>query len=457
MPEHRHADEVEQLQAELRAVKAELARYQRGANLLGRVAAYVSYGPSIQSALTRWEAAYSSSSSKFFWRKVPRNESIALVAAYLRRRALSGLLIAIFASVPAVVTAVLLWQQNRKIDLQIQLTGLSQAGQLQAPLAEIIKDLHSAGDKICLDLANQEVKKVLEAFSVESTIPVNDLRCYRPDLFGKDRLPRARTSSWVELHNRTLLEFSLPAGYSTTFLDRHRDWLKSSSSLPLANLKPEPPLTLLTTAKHFSNTLRPYRTLILPDEPTATPTLSREPVSPERGILLQAFATSKLSPLGVTFERAWTPGAYFPDVYWHNLDLRKAVIECSAITGDLTGAKLTSARAAGVNFLESNLSAMSDAQGADFRFASFESARLPTVSVLRNANVQGADFTGAIAPINQWLSTLTGQPDDEYKYEPFTDSGTELFRMKRAAQSQRQGVQTRESFCESRKAEGYAL
>lgn len=457
--DERHAAEIRRLHVELSSVKAELARYQQGARLMNRLAGYITYGPDIHSALTSWEAAYSSSRSRFFWRKIPLEESIALAAAYLRRRALSGMLIAVFAALPAVVTAVLLWQQNRKIDLQIQLTGLSQAGQLHAPLALIIAELHAAGQTICLPPTDPEVTKIIDALAAESSIAAKELQCYRPDLFGKDRQSRVRTSSWVLLQSRTLLRYELHSGYSDEFLARHRISLaNSAASLTSDHLKPEPPQTLLTQAKHFSNTLRPYRTLILPDEPTATPTLSREPVSPERGILLQAFATSKLSPEGVTFERAWAPGAYLPDVQWFNLDLRKAVIECSEVSGgDLTKAKLSGVRAAGVNFFESNLSALSNAQGADFRYASFALARLPPVAVFKHAKVDSADFNGAIAPTDKWLSSLTGQLVDEYEYQQISAGGVTYYRMMRKANKQNDSGQPRASFCERREAEGYAL
>lgn len=447
--------EIERLRRQLQDAHRELEKYRRGADLLSKIAGYTTYGPDIHGALQQWETAYASSPRKLPWRRIPLNESLAVLGAYLRRRALSGLLIAIFAAVPGIISAVLLWQQNSKIDLQIQLTGLSQAGQLQAPLAEIIGKLNAAGEKMCLDLSNVEIHQILTHLGGGEDTKIENIRCWKNDIFGKTNAAREKASSWALLYAKASLPFPIPAGYATEFIIGHQRRAASSTPLaPISNLKPEPPQALLAQATLFSNTLRPYRTLILPVEPTASPSLSREPVSPERGVLLQAFGTSQLWPQGVTFERAWAPGAYFQDAYWQGVDLTQAFMECSAISADFNRARVGGLRAAGVDFSESDLSQISFMGGADLRYAVFRAVKLPPPEKFLEVKIDHANFDGALAPEKGWYANLSKEQEDPYTYKEEIIREKTYYFMKHTTKPT---TDMRASFCDKRRLDGFQL
>jgi hypothetical protein len=408
------------VRADLSKVQTELALYRTGRSLLSKLLGWLAYGPGLTRAIADWEVAYQRSSSRFLLRKIPRAESLDVVAAYLRRRALSGLLIAVLAAFPATVTVVLLWQQNAKIDQQILLTASANANQLQSELTATTGALFGAGGNICLP-GTEDFEQAVGSYFKSSNnrlVParLQELQCWS-QLTGRTDVERA---AWLRLHtaNPTTKAEHLILMLPKPGVEVNPAWIAALG-------RPLPPPEIQVQATILSDALRPYRALMDADQPNAPPKLAAAMSSPERGALLKAYAAAQLSTGAINLSHAWVPGQDLSGASLARSNLSNAFLQCATIRGSLEDADLSRARASGANFGNVDLRKVRSLAGADLRFAVFNGAFLPDAETLKSANLSGATFGGAIAPQDNWLLSATGASSAQqppYKYTRVIDS-----------------------------------
>lgn len=408
--------ENRRLATELDSVRKELHLYRSGISTVTLLGSYVTYGPSLTKALERWDQAYSESTRRLFWHRIPHNETLQVIAAYLRRRTFAGLLFMAMATIPSAITLYLLWLQNGKIDQQIYLTASSQAAQLQGSLAESLADLYAHPKQLCL-IETPSVKRAAKLyFKDDGGIEKN--RCWN-EVRKKDN---SITNNWLMLFYRSGEPFelltSLPDPIKITKENGglHEDEFSFNSLQPMDDL--------LAKVTSLSNALRPYRALVDNeniDRPNVTPVISGSAVSPERAMLMKAFVDSRLSPSKLNFSKAWAPDLDLAGITWEGVDLSGAMLECSELQGNYKNVNFAQARAAGASFHRSDLRGVKTLDGADFRYAMFNGAVLPIPEVFSRANIERADFDEAIVPTTDWLRLVVGDRKleiEKYNYEP---------------------------------------
>lgn len=433
------AADNERLRNELAVAERKLEAISKGTTIVGKVATRISMGPGLAAAIERWEAAFVSSKSRVPWRRVPLGQTVDVVAAYLRRKALSGVFIALVASVPSLVTVFLVVQQNRKIDQQTFLTGAIQSAELQDQISELIASLAAAPSALCLD------EKYIDPPSMERFLgpEYNEFKCWAGAQSGVGSI-----GAWAHLFNRVEGWAEIDPGRLNTASVRSNMWLWS----------PPPPKDLMVKSSSLSSAVRPYR-MLQDDSTDDEPRLSRTPYSPERGTILRAFAAAKLSPMNMDLSRAWAPDVDL-STYFRGTNLANSFLECSVLTGLFHKASLARVKAAGADFSYSDLSLITSAAGADFSFAIFNRALLPDSVAMKGANIATADFDGALAPESAWYSNAGGSlgKTDPYDYKEIRgELRVEMRRRIDKSTTQRPQESQQSAFCNRRRNEGFSV
>lgn len=419
--------EQEQLRVEVHRLRVELAAYQQVERRARWIAAALTYGPSLASAVERWTNAYDRSKSKLFWRRIPRQESIDVIAAYLRARARNGLLIAACACIPGLVSIGLLWQQNKKMDQQTLLTVASQVSQLNVQLADVTQSVKEFATKTCIpeETLGTGVSARWYPYSNDGAI-VSSATAHRPQCWAdaRDQSPllRARWLDTLETPDRVrrnqsrspragVQRFPVLSTSSLINIDANRWNTYRWPNMPIdlvAGASIDPSNELQRRSKALSEMLLPYRrveTLAI-EEDDEEPRLSR-PVSIERGALALAFAEARVTPRELNLQFAWLPRAHLLGMAWDGADLANAQIECAFLDGgSFRGTNLSGVRARGASFEFADLRSVASTQGAIFDGASFIGAILPDASVFSKASLRGAQFYGAVVPEMNWLEKI---------------------------------------------------
>lgn len=387
------------LTAELLALKLENARlrqelrfYRRGADWARRISGTVAMGPGLANALENWAQAYGQSNKWPWWRRIPRSQTIDLVGAYLRRRAMSGIFIAAVASVPAFVTLVLLWQQNKKIDQQIHLSLSAQATQLLERVNSVTTEVQNASGGLCL--TRQAVEKAHKTYgNVTGNVIIDE---------GVAESIRLKTFPlcWRDA-NRTQFE---------------RLWvLAFNGTGPKERFVAPLPTTVETEARNVSRLLRPYRTLIDADS-SGTPTLSERTKSVERGQILEALVNNRFAVRDFQLAGVWLPDGELYLMQISRSDLSGAVLSCSRILEanfdevTLRGADFSGSILSNSDFSTSRLIRV------DFNFAVLFGVRLPPADYVFESRFDEADLDGAIVTESGFYSTVTSVPSEQDPY-----------------------------------------
>ena len=447
--EHRHSpDPIERLTAEnerlrdqLAVAEMKLAAISRGSTLAGKVAARLSLGPGLARAIEQWEAAYASSTSRLPRRKVSIGHTVDVVAAYLRRRAMSGVFVAALAAIPSLVTVFLVIQQNKKIDQQIFLNGAIQSVQLQEQLSNIAAEITTIPGRVCLptqwEAALSPDEQVLLGMCWSAVSRVPALRSDWINLFKKKRI--LESAATIEEPD----ELGVPAN------------AKNMAGVNFHFWTPELPRELHIKVESLASAIRPYR--ILQDAAgTDNPTLSRTPYSPERGTLLKAFGQNRLGPNSLDLSRAWLPNGRFPLTGFPWTDLSHSMLECGYFQADFSSTSFMRVKAAGGIFNDSDMTSI-DATDSDFRYASFLRVLLPKPDKFKNANIRGANFQYARAPVKGWYKIVNGAAgtDDPYEYEKHPTK--DLWVMTISHENVALSESSRKDFCSKRSAEGFLV
>jgi len=441
-----------EVRAENQRLKRELLSYRLGKRLLR----FWVLGPSLSGSLETWKAEYEASPGRLPWRRVSLSSSIDVFSALASRQTRSMIVVALAASLPAVLTAYLLWQQNTKIDQQIQLTAAAQASQMQAEVSAVTAALFKSIDELCLpnepevlgilDYRLQEVRKGINSKQLPKFV-AGMHRCWGSLVGSTGHIPLFWTRLYLETKDGVTDDFrvGLPALNVVPGLNYS------------ANLdRPRPPDNLLNRAISLSEALVPYRQLEEQVDPTTSPTLSTRLSSPERGALLRAFAATGLATGPINFSRAWAPGISLVGVNLYQANLSSAYIQCGQIMGSLHDAILDDIIAYGVKLTMSDLRHIRSAHRADFRFAWFAEVILPTPEKFRGAQLVGADFDGAFAPQDRWLAKARQLPDgqgDGYRYVPVKATAPfpgEYWRMEATEKSKDSGDNLVSELCSGR-------
>jgi uncharacterized protein YjbI with pentapeptide repeats len=420
--------ELRRLRARVEDLEAQLRRYERSVGLLRRLADAVTFGPGLAQALRRWDDAYASSDRRLPWRRIPRRETVEVIGAYLRRRSISGLLIALLVAGPTALTVGLLWMQNKKMDQQTRLAIAMQATQLNGELVGLVEALGEAGRTRCLpedSTVQNAIETGLAPYAVSGRLVESakfaDVKCWH-QVADNGALARAR---WLDVfHNGERIRNSLssrplapahrfPLLNATRVLDVAADrfntyrWpLLPADAVVGATLAPKQ--DLLLRAQSLSERLLPYSRLreSTGSDNDSAPELI-EAVSFERATIARAFAATKFSPVGMNFGRAWLQAADLAGVDWQGARLSNSEVRCATFDGgSFRYAALDGLRADGASFRYADLRGARSTDGATFRGASFAGALLPAAQQFRPTALAGADFLGAIVPEVGWLEKV---------------------------------------------------
>lgn len=396
--------------AENRALRRELLWYRYVVSLTTSVANYATMGPGLTHALERWEKAFFTGRGP--WRRrVPRKETLEVVAAYLRRRAMSGVAIALLAAIPSALTLLLLWQQNKKIDLQIFLASSAQARDSQDEVASLLSSIDEYLFNSCLEIPSEfrNGKKLsspeAKSGDEETTWDVSFNRCWEKQ---RSANPISRYE-WLALSEKftgAKREFTL----ESIFMNRESgvayrsDLLRpdalSGLSLPLSR-------DLGQQVANLANSLRSYRIMLDKPGEDQSPQLTRNIYSPEKGRLLQALGSRILSISNFNAAHIWAPMAHLSDLKWEATSLADAMMECANFTaGNFVNSDLSRGRFVLAKFDYADLTGISGWTGADFTNASFRGALMPDAEKLAHANFSGADFDQAIVAEKGWYEKV---------------------------------------------------
>ncbi len=297
-------------------------------------------------------------------------------------------------------TVFLLYEQNRKLDIQTeQIRIQSQANTVASLLMEGTRRA---------------------ALSAEQTALFADIRteaaAIRMDDAGKAerKCPDSeRAYCWreVELPDKTKIEL---VHLSDDLFQRVRAYALRASPYPIANRKPG-------STDRIDITKPLEGQFYFPE------------LSPERGQLLQTLALNKVDVEGITFH-----GADLKSLDLSRADLREAnlreanLAEANLFGANLIGANLTGAILTGANLTEATLFRAdlreANLEGADLRVAYLSEADLSEAD-LTKANFTGADLTKADLTLASFTGVvlveadLTGANLIEASFLPLTNDG----------------------------------
>lgn len=403
------ADELAALRHENAQLRRDLRRCRRGVDLAKKLGGSIAMGPGLSDALERWTAAYDSSTKWPWWQRIPRPQTIDVLGAYLRRRAAAGLLIASLAAVPACVTMILLWQQNKKMDQQIHLSLALQSTQLLEGVNKVVSDIHTAGESMCLlGVAEHDTAKGVLGLSSKE---FDSLKVKHPTYFAENGPMGSFSTAYAMA--------SAPRCWREVgFASDEPSWMRL-----FERSHKKPIVTALRAqveneARNVSSFLVPYRHLL--DRGENAPTLSARSRSGERGQILSALAGNRFVVRDFALAGAWAPVRDLDKLQIIRSDLAGAVLSCSSIRkaefsrvslmgADLSGAVLTDSR-----MLNNRL------VGVDLRFANLSGAVLPPASDVFESRFDGAILDGARVPQKHWYSKVASIPEskDPYTYTP---------------------------------------
>lgn len=393
----------------IKELRWKLWRYDFLVSKTAVIANYLTLGPGLTHAMERWEREFQKGKGSLM-NRVPRRETFEVAAAYLRRRAISGLAIGFLAVIPSAMTVFLLWQQNKKIDLQILMASASQARESQGEISALASDVADFAGMQCIrgDLKPSDVAAYVSEFETRRTdsenwnLPVN--RCW-----AEQRLesPLSRRD-WLDkvpgfMKNRAahIQKFNIDSSNDNKY---HSGLLSPDyllgASLPL-------PRDMQQRLSTLSTSLRPYRMVLDKTGISQSPRLTRNLYSPEKGTLLRALGANAVSITSFNGAQAWAPTAHLPDLTWTNSSLANAMAECANLSGgrfintDFSGGRFVLAR-----FDYADLMKVSGWSQADFTNASFRGAILPEANKFDVASLDGVDLDGAIVPSRTWHEDL---------------------------------------------------
>lgn len=385
--------------------------YETSGSWLMRAISYVSIGPGLSTAIDQWRLQFRRNSSKSLVDRIPREESFEVISAYLRRRAATGLMVAIFAIVPSLVTVYLLWQQNFKIDQQIFLTAANRAQDGRRELVEIVKDIDAYTKTSCLKELDQAVPRSFRSLSrtrqaeQKGRWELTLSHCWSDQSFANALSKREWLERWnseavyPNVLNSTETVLGQPRISNYKAAGSPADYLVATS-LPLVP-------SLEAQIQTLASSLPPYRFMLDSGGANESPGLSSEAYSPERGAILRALGIAKVSIRGIDASRAWSPNADLAELNWDGVSLSSSSMECTNFqAGRFTKVDFSQANFQGVDFRDSDLRSDNRWEGSDLRHARFERAILPSPERFDPKSIAEADFHGALVPGEDWHERL---------------------------------------------------
>lgn len=466
--------------AESERTIAELRRrlwgYQLVASKTKVIANYLTMGPGLTRAVERWELAFNAGNGSLSER-FPRKETMEVAAAYLRRRALSGLAIAALAIIPSALSLLLLWQQNKKIDLQILIASSAQARENQTEISLLATDIKKFSDTFCsgnskatplLDVVSKTERKRQEPSNWHMLLHEcwSDQRTETP-ISRRNWLQDLRGFQPEKIETLEELNFGDTDGDNTYHSDLLPPDYLLGMALPLSR-------DLQQRVSTLAATLRPYRMLLDKAENDQSPQLTNNLYSPEKGSLLRVLGTHTLAVNALNAAQAWAPATQLTDLTWHRTSLANAMMECANFSGSVfSSADLSGGRFVLARFDYADLRQVSGWRNADFTYASFRGALLPEAKKLDVASLEGVDFNGAIVQSATWHKDLApklaadvqrADPDQkeliDYAYKPLMDPLSVDFRIQlwvMIRKDRKDWRPMRDAQCSRRVSEGFRI
>lgn len=300
------------------------------------------------------------------------------------------------------VQAMLLRDQNKKIDEQIYISQAAPSWQALPQIQQLAIKLRTDAGKVCLDM-----KRLHKEAKV-----VGDLMhppCWS-DLF---RLPVSATSryEWLKVWNLQQGNTSQANRFGEYMgMLRYQDEpsrpfdIQSFAFGPNAYLAPDAEATAI--AEVITDAMLPYRSLDSKSgADDGAPRLSARPISRERALVLKQFLNNGYRPVG-NFEGSMLDNIELHNVQLAGIRLRDASLKCALIThSDLSGAAFNGADLSNARFDTTDLR-FSTFRGAIVDDVSFEKTLMPSSHEFTPISLRGANLEGAIVGEPDWLKTL---------------------------------------------------
>ncbi len=390
-------DEISALRAELGTARKKLDRYGWVRSGLAKVFSSMYFGVSVTRAISAIEKSYTGSTDKPLLQRVPMQQWLNLLLAFLNRQFLTIFLLGLAAAVPPLLTFLLMREQNEKIDKQIYLSQQSMASQFTSQIAELLSDIPKSAREICLD--KEKLKKKVTTIGDLMLAPCwSDMAHSSPDDRAMWQAKRAELAGDITRRD-----------YFVEVAQDARAW--QADKLAITDFVYQgfgavmrPAEDIAARAKALTNALPVYRLLVesVPGErQDSSPVLTDRAFSPERGLILQQFLQYNLAPAG-NYRQSFVDSFEISDVKANFLNLRDSLIRCSTFRNtDLSGSDLKRVKLRNSMLIRSNLW-RSDWTMASLEGVEFEKTVMPAASQFRVHSLKHVKFKEVFVASKSW-------------------------------------------------------